>query len=104
MPILYYYFASDREVLYGRVAFSVLVLSTKKRYFSFLKRICVFQKNCFKVEVLKRFKISNDCHIKTCRSLKRRAILKNPSTTIRRTHALSLGFKMKSLTKSVFMC
>ena len=64
MPILYSYLASDREVLCGRVAFSVLVLSTKKWYFSFLKRNCVFQKNCFKVKVLKRFEISNDCHIK----------------------------------------
>ena len=47
---------------------SILVLSTKKRYSSFLKRVCVFQKIYFKVKVLKSFKISNDCHIKTCRS------------------------------------
>ena len=29
--------ASDRTVLYENVAFSILVLSTKKRYFRFLK-------------------------------------------------------------------
>ena len=39
-----------------------------------------FPENCFKVEVLKTFETFTDCHIKTCRSLKRRAILKIPST------------------------
>ena len=34
----------------------------------------------FKVKVLKTFKTSSDCHIKTYRSLKRRAILKIPAT------------------------
>ena len=38
----------------------------------------VFQKTCFKV--LKTFKVPIDCHVKTCRSYKRRAILKIPST------------------------
>ena len=39
-----------------------------------------------KVKVLKTFKISSDCPIKTCRSLKRRAFLKIFSTVfIRRT-------------------
>ena len=45
---------------------------------SFLKKFFVFQKICFEVKVLKTFKIFNDCHIKTCRSPKRRAILKIP--------------------------
>ena len=67
-------------VLYGNDAFSILVFSTKKRYSSFLKKVFVFQKICFKVEVLKMFKISTDCYIKTCQSLKRNAILKVPST------------------------
>ena len=57
---------------------SILVLSTKKRYSSFLKNVCVFQKIYFNVKVLKSFKISSDCHIKACRSLKWRAILKIP--------------------------
>ena len=67
-------------VLYGNDAFSILVLPTKKQYSSFLKKVFVFQKICFKVKVLKMFKISTDCHIKTCRSHKQRAILKIPST------------------------
>ena len=48
------------------------------------------------------FKISTDCHIKICRSLKRRAILKIPSTVFRRTYALSVGYKTKPLRESVF--
>ena len=72
--------ASDMPVLYGNDAFSVLVLSPKKRYSSFLKKVFLFQKIYFKVKVSKTFKISTDCHIKTCRSLKRRANMKIPST------------------------
>ena len=72
--------ASDMTVLYENDAFSVLVLSTKKRYSNFLKKVFVFQKTSFKVKVLKMFKISSNCHIKTCPSLKRRTILKIPST------------------------
>ena len=49
---------------------------TKKRYSSFLKKVYVFQKICFKIKVLKTFKISSDFHINACRSVKRRAILK----------------------------
>ena len=70
--------ASDMAVLYWS-AFSILVLSTRKRYSSFLKRVFVFQKMCFKVKLLRSFKIFTDCHIKTCRSLKRTAIFKIPS-------------------------
>ena len=69
-----------------------------------MKKFFVFQKNCFKVKVLKTFRISSDFHIKTCQSLKRRAILKIPSTVFIRTYALSVGFKMKPLRKSVFLC
>ena len=71
--------ASDMAVLYGNV-FLILMHSTKQRYSSFLKKVFVFLKICFKVKVLKMFKIFTDRHIKTCRSLKRRAILKIPST------------------------
>ena len=45
LPILFVLtLASDRAVLYGNVAFSVLVLSTEKRYSSFLKKVFVFEK------------------------------------------------------------
>ena len=67
LPILFVLtLASDRTVLYGNVAFSILVLSTKKWYSDFLKKVFVFQKICFKVKVFKMFKISFDCQIKTC--------------------------------------
>ena len=65
-------------VLYGNDVFSILVRPTKKRYSSLLKKVFVFLKICFKVKVLKMFKIFTDRHIKI--SLKWRAILKIPST------------------------
>ena len=71
--------ASDMAALYGNYAFSMLVLSTKKRYSNFWKKVFVSQKMFFKVKVLKTFKMFTDGPIKTCRSLKRRAILKIPS-------------------------
>ena len=48
--------ASQRAVLYVNVAFSMLLLSTKKLYFSFFKKIFVFQKIYFNDLVLKTFK------------------------------------------------
>ena len=48
--------ASDMAVLYGNDVFSIFVLSTKKRYSSFLK-------NVFNIKVLKTFQFSTDCHI-----------------------------------------
>ena len=50
--------------LYGNHAFSILVLSSEKRYYNFLKKVFLFHKICFIVKVLKTFKISSDCHIK----------------------------------------
>ena len=44
--------ASDIVVLYRNDVFSILVLSTKKRYSSFVKKKFVFQKICFKVKVI----------------------------------------------------
>ena len=38
---------SDRVVLYGNFASSILLLSTKKQYSSFLKKAFVFQKYAF---------------------------------------------------------
>ena len=40
------------------------VLSSKKKFSSFLKKISVIEKTCFKVNELKTFKISSDCRIK----------------------------------------
>ena len=86
--------------------FSILAVSTKERFSSFWKKVFVFQNFFFKVNVLKTFETFTDCHIKTChiKSLKRRAILKIPSTVFRKTYALSGDFKMKTLRKSVFEC
>ena len=67
-------------VLYGNDALSIFVLSTKKQYSSIFKKAFVFQKICLKAKQLKTFKIFTDCHINTCPPLKRRAILKIPST------------------------
>ena len=68
--------ASDRAVLNRNDVFLILAVTTKKRYSSFLKKVFVFQNICFKVKVSETFESFTDCHIKTCRSLKRRAILK----------------------------
>ena len=84
-------------VLHGKGAFLILVFSTKKRYSSFLKMFVIAQKICFKVKVLKTLKIYTDCHIKTSRSLRRKAILKISSTFFRRTFTLSVDFEMKPL-------
>ena len=55
------------------------MLSTEIRYSSFFKIVSVFQNILFKVKLLERSQISNNCRIKTC-SLKWRALLKIPST------------------------
>ena len=49
------FLVSDRAVLNGNDVFSILVVSTKKRYSSFLVKVFVFQKICFKVKVLIMF-------------------------------------------------
>ena len=67
---------SDRAVLQGNAAVSISVLSTKKRFSIILKRVCLFQKISFKIRVIKTFKSFINCHIKTCQTLKRSAILK----------------------------
>ena len=80
---------------------SILVLSTKKQYSSFLKSVCVFQKIYFKVKVLKLFKISSNCHIKSCQSLKWRSILKIP--ILKETILFLLALKW-NLYEKVFSC
>ena len=56
--------AFDWAVSNGNVAFSIIVLSIKKLYSSFSKRVLVFLKTYLKVKVLKTFKISSVCHQK----------------------------------------
>ena len=50
-----------------------------KTVLQFFGKALRFPEICFKVKVLKTFKTSSDCHIKTCISLKRRAISKIPN-------------------------
>ena len=91
-PILFVLtLASGRTVLYGNVTFSILVLSTKKPYSNFLKKVFVFEKIGFKVKVSKTLKIFSDRHINTCQSL----FWKSLVPFLRRTHALSVGFEIK---------
>ena len=51
-------------VFNGNDVFLILVVSTKKQYSSFLKKVFIFQKICFQVKVLKTFETFTDCHIK----------------------------------------
>ena len=76
--------ASGRTVLNENYMFSILVVSTKIWYSCFLNMIYVFQEICFKVKVVKTFGTFTDCHIKTCRSLKGKAILKISSTIFKK--------------------
>ena len=80
---------------------SILVLSTKKGYSSFLKSVYVFQKIYFKVKVLKSFKIPSDCHIKAWRSLEWRAIVRIP--ILKEPMLFLLGLKW-NLYEKAFSC
>ena len=53
--------ASDRAVLNKNDMFSILVISTEKRYSSFLKKIFVIQKILFEVKLMKTFETFTDC-------------------------------------------
>ena len=57
--------------------FDLLCSKLKQSYSSYVRKVLVFQKSCFKVKVLKTFQIPSDYHIKTCGSLKWSAFL-NP--------------------------
>ena len=72
--------AFQREVLYGFVTFSMVVLLNKKPCSSFSKYLFVSQKTFLKVRVMKTFKVSSGCHIKVCQSPKRGSISKIPSS------------------------
>ena len=98
-------------VFYGNDVFSILVPKNGKKTKKlkngdpfFFSKVFVFQRIYFKVKEMKTFKISTNYHIRTCRSLKRRAIGKIPSTVFRRTYVVSVGLKMKPLRKRVFQC
>ena len=101
LPILFVLaVASARVILYGNVAFSSLVISTKKRWSSFLEKVFVFQKICFKVKLLNTFKGSSYFRVKTRLTLERRAILKIPNTDFQKNPC----FKTKPLRQRFFMC
>ena len=88
-------------VLYGNDAFSILMLSIEKASSSFLKKVFIFQKICFKVKVLKTFKIFSDCHI----DLSNWGLFwKSLVPFFRGTYTLSVGSKMKPLRKSACQC
>ena len=70
--------AFDRAVLFGSFAFSIVVLSTKKRYSIFLRKVFILKEICFRAKVIKMFKIFNEYFL--------------------------LTFKMKPLRISVFLC
>ena len=53
---------------------------------------------------MKTFETFTDCHIKTCHLSNGRLFWKSLVHYFRRTYALSIGFKMKTPTKSVFEC
>ena len=91
--------ASDRAVLNENDVLSIFVASTKKRYSSFLKKVFIFQKICFKVKVLKAFETFSDYYLKACRSLKWRAILKIPNAVLEESMLFLLALK-----PSVFEC
>ena len=82
VPILFVLaLAFERAVLYRNVVFSIVVLSTRKQYTNFSKKVFVFQKMFnFNVRVMKIFKISCDFRKNICQSLNWRAILKIPIT------------------------
>ena len=81
---------------------SISVVLTKKWYSSFLKKVFLFQKICFKVKVLKTFETFTDCHIKHVDLSNGELVWKSLVPIFRRTYALSVGSKMKTLRKTFF--
>ena len=65
-----------RKFYVDMVYFQSYYFELKKHYSSFFKKVFIFQEIYFQVKVLKTFKIFSDSHMKTCRSLVRRAIMK----------------------------
>ena len=67
-----------------------------------MKKTFAFQKSYIKVEGYKTFKISSDCHIKRCQSLKRRAILQNWGTAFQRIPCSVIWFLNETSRKKRF--
>ena len=91
--------ASDRAVLHGNDVFSILVVSSKKQYSSYLKKVFVFQKICLKVKVLKTFESFTDCHVKNMLISQTEGYFESPYYICRITYALFVGFKMETKKK-----
>ena len=73
--------------------FSSITFSWKTVPQFFKKDFRFFKKNLFQSKALKMFKIFSDCLIKTYLALR-----------FRETYGLSIGFKIKPLRRSVFLC
>ena len=75
------FYLSEHQQLTAQICMKMCLQS---QYFQvkstsgFKIKVLVFQKTCFKVKVLITLRISSNCHIKICQSLKRKAILKIP--------------------------
>ena len=82
--------------------FSILVLSTKKRYSGFFKKVFVSQKICFKVTALKMFKFSKLSHKNIPISQMEGLFWKSLVPFCRRTYALSINFKWNLWGKRFF--
>ena len=88
-------FASERPVLYQYVTLSIVLVSTTRLSSSFLMRFSFFRKFILKLKYWKHSK-SPVIVTKNARNPKYRFF--------RRTYARSVGFEMKPVWKSVFLC
>ena len=79
--------------LWGTFALSNIILSTLKLYPSFLKKVFVFQRTCFKVKELNMFKISSDCQIKTSGLLNGWLFQKSLEPCLKEPQVFLLGLK-----------
>ena len=82
------------------------VLPYYLQQYPFFKKGFRFSENLFKIcwKTFKMFKSWSNIYVKTCPSLKQRALLKIPGTIFRRIFNLSIGFKVKPLRKIIFLC
>ena len=95
--------ASDIAVLYRNVILSILVLSTKNVSPVFWKGFAFFRRFILKLKYWNRSTFSSDCHIKTCYLSNGGLFQKSLVPGFRRIcDVLFLGYKMKTLKKSVY--
>ena len=91
--------------VWKRCAFNLSILNWKTVLQFFEKGFLFLEKSVSKLKYWKTFKISILFHIKTCQSLSNRCLFwKSLVPFFRRAYTLSVGFKMKSLRKSIFQC